>query len=41
MKRFIFIGITLALLLSACTPSSLQEADVEESRLVTVYKLPT
>ncbi len=41
MKRLLFISIIIAVLISACTPSSLQEADVEESRLVTVYKLPT
>jgi hypothetical protein len=41
MKRLLFISIIIAILISACTPSSLQEAVVEESRLVTVYKLPT
>lgn len=41
MKRFLFMSIIIAILISACSPSGLQEADVEESRLVTVYKLPT
>jgi hypothetical protein len=41
MKRFLFVGLILTVLLSACAPSELSGADVDESRLVTIYKLPT
>ena len=41
MKRFLFVSLILTVLISACAPSGLQSADVDESRLVTIFKLPT
>lgn len=41
MKRILFVSLILAVLISACVPSELEGADVDESGLVMIYKPPT
>jgi hypothetical protein len=41
MKRFVFVGLILTVLISACAPSGLTGDAADDSELVTIYKLPT
>ena len=41
MKRIIVTSLLVSVLLSACGFPGDQGADADESRVVTVYKLPT
>lgn len=40
MKRLVLLALLSALILAACVPGGADQA-IDESRLVTIYKLPT